>query len=164
MFQLQSLVLWLLCIVPTASAYIFEFSVQLEGPRLSACGKRDFLMILHGIERALDDTCNEYLREAGYTGIVDRLTMFIKEERPTLADDRFIIGPYVGEAKCESCPKDDKDAFFFRRGLKDRLSKTDITSFVNDQLQDEVATIIQKRGSLDCAATSAEWKATFQWL
>jgi hypothetical protein len=78
-------------------------------------------MILHGIERALDDTCNEYLREAGYTGIVDRLTMFIKEERPTLADDRFIIGPYVGEAKCESCPKDDKDAFFFRRGLKDRV-------------------------------------------
>lgn len=163
------LLLLLLSIITTrttASAYIFEYSIQLQGPHQSnaACTKRDFRMILHGIEQVLDENCNEYLRYAGYTGFVDRMNIYIDDDKHfVVSGETFVLGPYHGDAECESCPQDDKDTLYFRRAT-DRLSKKEISAYVDNELLQEIAGVVQSRGSPDCAARAAEWKATFRWL
>lgn len=151
----------LLCIT-TASAYIFEFTLQLKGPE-SGCNNRDVRMILHGVEKVLDDKCNEFLQYSGYTGFVDRMNLFIDDEKHVVVGDQFVLGPFYGDAECESCPSDDKDTLYFRRS-NDRLSKKEVSAYIENELQQELAEVVRSRSSPRCAVHSDEWKATFRWL
>lgn len=151
----------------TASAYVFEFSFTVEGPP-NACDNRDVRKILHGMESLLDERGNQFLREHGYTGFVDRLELFLNEKPPTKEDLVSTYGPYWGEGRCTSCPKADEDSFYFtkRRGLAGSMSmsKKRLTEAMNQALREQLPDIVMDRGSPGCAASSGQWRADFQWM
>lgn len=169
--KIQMLSFLSLLLVGATSAYPFEFSLTLEGPH-QLCDKRDFRMIMHGIEDAVDHKGTEYLRDQGYHGFLDELEVHFTGGVGRMTQEKkdgsglTKLGPFYGEGRCESCPKDDQDSYYFRRRsfLGESMSKQRITAFINDDIQRDIAEIVSVRGSPECAGTAGQWKANFIWL
>ena len=168
--------------------YAITFDIQLTGPSAELCNYSELRGLVNSLEAVLEVEGNAYLRANDLPGTITDVEIYAQpgtrnleeaaatefmsasEEDVHEMEHRKLLFTWSagGGAICRGCSPDTSDG---RRSIRNlvsgekRFSKTEASSFVNQNLKVDVPLII-KGGAYSplCRNTGDEWGATFKWL